>query len=108
MAPAPCRAPNALGRRKCAKVRESARKCAGQQDGHNKKAARRGLGVRQLTLSGFLDFLEHLEDALRRAVEEALVALAETTPLERVAAGAGTFCHVLVPDFRPRKGPGSP
>jgi hypothetical protein len=43
--------------------------------------------------SGLLDFLEHLEDALRRAGEEALVGLAEAATLEGIPAGSGSFGH---------------
>jgi hypothetical protein len=40
-----------------------------------------------------LDFLEHLEYALRRADEETLVRLAEATTLESISAGSGSFGH---------------
>ena len=43
--------------------------------------------------SVLLDLLEHLENALRRADEHALEGLGKATPLERVAAGTGTFGH---------------
>src|SRR5438876_12091224 len=40
-----------------------------------------------------LDFLEHLEDALRRADEKSLVSLAEAATLESISAGSGSFGH---------------
>jgi len=46
--------------------------------------------------SCLLDLLEHLEDALGRAIEQALESLAQATTLERVATGAFTFCHVYL------------
>ena len=58
--------------------------------------------------SRLLDLLEHLENALRRADEQALVGLAQAATLEGVAAGSGSFGHggllvlVRVRGSRPR------
>jgi hypothetical protein len=40
-----------------------------------------------------LDFLEHLEDALGRTDEKALIGLAEAATLEGITAGSGSFGH---------------
>jgi hypothetical protein len=50
------------------------------------------LGADQKAL-GLLDFLEHLEDALRRTGKETLVGLAQATTLEGIAAGSVSFGH---------------
>src|SRR5512142_1372848 len=57
-------------------------------------------GGRRISLpkrSVLLDRLEHLEHALGRAVEEALVCLGQAAPLERVAADSFAFSHGMTP-----------
>ncbi|WP_189615908.1 hypothetical protein [Pigmentiphaga litoralis] len=63
---------------------------------HGFPLSRQAHAFQQLSL---LDLLEHLEDALRRANEQALEGLAEATALEGVATCALLFRHVVLQKY---------
>ena len=52
-----------------------------------------GAGIAPVKTLRLLDFLEHLEDAFRRADEKTLIGLAEAATLKGISAGSGSFCH---------------